>query len=134
MLFDLVVVEFFDDFSQIEAKRLGESAQSTLEGLIELLGWKLARTEEKRKPFDTTFISLGVMIDLNQTDTGKVLLRNKPGRVESIRAMVDKVLDANELAFKEALSVKGKIAYAEGQLFGRISAPVAQMLSRWSVV
>ena len=34
--------------------------------------------------------------------------------------------------FKEALSIKGKIAYAEGQLFGRVAARACRLLSFWA--
>ena len=35
----LTVVEFFDDFSQVECHRVSESAQDSIEGLFSLLGW-----------------------------------------------------------------------------------------------
>jgi len=35
----LTVVEFFDDFSQVECLRISESAQDSIEGLFNLLGW-----------------------------------------------------------------------------------------------
>ena len=34
--------------------------------------------------------------------------------------------------FKDALSFRGRIAFAEGQTFGRILAPVARILSIWA--
>ena len=46
-LFDMIVVELFNDFTQIESEETAESAQETLESLISLLGWELA-TEKRR--------------------------------------------------------------------------------------
>ena len=34
--------------------------------------------------------------------------------------------------FKEALSLRGKVAFAEGQTFARLSAPLARLLARWA--
>ena len=89
-------------------------------------------TEEKRKPFAKEFVSLGVMVSLGSSHKGKVLLKNKPGRVEGIRFQVDEIIRCGKMGFKDALSVKGKTSYAEGQIFGRVAAPLSQMLSRWS--
>ena len=45
-MFDLIVVEFFDDFSQLEPAATAESAQAALQGLIKSLGWRLSETDE----------------------------------------------------------------------------------------
>ena len=34
--------------------------------------------------------------------------------------------------FRKALSFKGRIAHTKGQAFGRVSAPVSRVLSRWA--
>ena len=131
-LFSLVVVEFFDDFTQLETEELAESAQETLEALIKLIGWELATSESKRKPFDRVFTALGVVVDLSGIRSGEVLLRNKPGRIEGIRAQVDLAMRCKRMGFREALSIRGKLAFAEGQNYGRISAPASFILSRWA--
>ena len=46
----LLVVEFFDDFTQIEVQGLQQSSHETLEGLAALLGWQIAEGD-KRLPF-----------------------------------------------------------------------------------
>ena len=59
-------------------------------------------------------------------------LKNKAGRVESIKAAVEGVLTSAKLfGFKDALSFRGRFAFAEGQTFGRVLAPVARVLSLW---
>jgi len=84
-LFGLIVVEFFDDFTQLEASCLAGSALTVMEGLFELLGWTVATTAEKRKPFDAQFVSLGVLFCMREAVQGWISLRNKPGRVEAIQ-------------------------------------------------
>ena len=131
-LLSLIIVEFFDDFTQLESARLAESAQSSLEELIELIGWDLARTDEKRVPFASSFVALGVKINLSSVANGLVKLSNKPGRVDALHEQIEAAARAGSLPFKEALSIRGKLAFAEGQNYGRIAAPVAQQLSRWT--
>ena len=50
-LLGLTIVEFFDDFSQVECARLADSSQASFEELLGLLGWVIADSEEKRKAF-----------------------------------------------------------------------------------
>ena len=59
-----------------------------------------------------------------------MVLRNKPGRVDGILELVPGIKEKGSIDFKEALSLRGKIAYCEGQTFGKLSAPLARILSR----
>ena len=63
----------------------------------------------------------------------EVLLKNKPGRVQAKEELAQEVLLSSRLfGFKDALSFRGKIAYALGQTFGHVLAPDASTLSRWA--
>ena len=130
-LFSLATVEFFDDFTQIEPQESAESAQFTLESLLKLLGWKVADAAKKRLPFSKQFVSLGVQIDFSRLVAGEVVMQQKPGRVDAMREQVERLLEADVMSFKDALSIRGRIFFCEGQTFGRIAAPVIHMLTRW---
>ena len=134
-LLNLSIVEFFDDFSQVESDRLAESAQCTFESLLGLLGWMIADSDAKRKPFAPSFVSLGVEVDLGGSVTKVIRLKNKPGRVEAIvktaRALC---LPSALLGFKDSLSLRGRIAFAEGTTHAKLTAPLARLLSRWASV
>ena len=134
--FGLLLVEFFDDFTQIEPQVTASSAQDAFEGLVKLLGWELSITEEKRKPFHHQFVSLGIEVDLSEVSSGWLALRNKPGRVAGIKEQVRELLAREPclMGFRDALSLRGKFAYAEGQTFGRVLAPLARLLSAWAMV
>lgn len=58
-LLSLVLVEFFDDFTQIEPARSSDSAQQSMEGLLDLLGWKLRTSDNKTN--ETIFLHLHVV-------------------------------------------------------------------------
>ena len=125
-------VEFFDDFTQIEPMQTSESAQSSFEEMLQLLGWELS-FGDKRLPFSKSFISLGVQVKFPDIGGSNIELSNKPGRVDAIKTEVKKVLEAPKpFGFKDALSFKGKFGFAEGQTFGRVLAPVSRVLSAWA--
>ena len=90
-LFSLVVVEFFDDFSQIESVATAVSAMDTIEGFLSLLGWEVAVSNKKRLPFSDALVSLGVQIEFKQTKSRVVVLKNKPGRIVAICKDIDEV-------------------------------------------
>ena len=133
-LFGLLVVEFFDDFTQIEASKLCDSALASSESFLALLGWRVSMKETKRLPFEKKFTSLGVQLEFLQRDLGLIRISNKPGRIESIKALAKEILKHGRLGFKGALSLRGKLTYAEGQLFFRASAPICRLLSIWAKV
>ena len=130
-VFKLVVVEFFDDFTQLEPEKSSDSAMLALESMLKLLGWRIATTEAKRKPFAKDFISLGVQVNLECSTEGTVMLQHKPGRVLSLHEQVEQIIESKNMRFKDALSVRGRIYFCEGQVYGRVGAPVIHMLTRW---
>ena len=131
-LLSLLLVEYFDDFTQVEPEKTGDSAQAALERLLDLIGWKVADTEAKRKPFAQKFTSLGVKLNFESTKDKVIIVEPKDGRVESIIELANKILDKGNMNFKEALSLKGKLQFAEGQLFYRVTAAICRLLSRWA--
>jgi hypothetical protein len=89
-------------------------------------------SEKKRLPFEYCFVSLGVQISFGKTLNEAITVSNKPGRIDSLERAIENVRHLGTLGFREALSIKGKVAYAEGQLFGRVAAPLCRFLSSWS--
>jgi hypothetical protein len=127
----VITVEFFDDFTQLEPLATSESSLIALEGLLQVLGWQVS-LGDKRLPFEKSFATLGVVVDLSRLDEQLLVLRNKEGRVAGIIEAIDEFLVGNKLmGFKEALSLRGRLAYAEGQTFGKILASTTHILSQW---
>ena len=131
-ILSLVTVEFFDDFTQIEPRATGDSAMNSMESLLEILGWRVATSESKRLPFAEKFVSLGVTVDFSAAAHGCVILTHKPGRISGIKDQIEKLRQARMMKFKDALSIRGKLYFSEGQVYGRVAAPVVHMLSRCS--
>ena len=73
-----------------------------------------------------------MQIDFKGTRSNCIILRPKEGRIKSIIELAEEVLKKGNMNFKEALSIKGKLQFAEGQLFYRVAATVCRLLSRWA--
>ena len=121
-LLHLVVVEFFDDFTQIAQDELAEDSQMCLEWLIGILGWQLATEDKKRLPFARKCVALGVELDYTEAERAIIKVGNKPGRLDEISQIIDSFKSGTQVGFKEALSIRGKISFAESCLFGRLAA------------
>eukprot|EP00973_Karenia_brevis_P059385 8267345-Karenia_brevis.AAC.1 len=65
----LTLVNYFDDFTQIEPEPTCESAHEAIEGLLTLLGWELAMESRKRLAFNEVFVSLGALLDFSKSQT-----------------------------------------------------------------
>ena len=89
-------------------------------------------SEKKRFAFEHCFVSLGAQISFGKLLSEAIVVSNKPGRIDSLERSISNVKATGVLGFREALSIKGKVAYAEGQLFGRVAAPLCRFLSSWS--
>lgn len=100
--------------------------------MMDLLGWKVSMAEKKRRDFSKKFVSLGVQIDFTEAIRKKIIVSSKDGGLDGIWEMIKSVAEKGGLGFKESLSLKGKMAYAEGQLFSRVAGPACRLLSRWA--
>eukprot|EP00435_Cladocopium_sp_Y103_P062520 s739_g24.t1 len=129
-LFMLVNTNFFDDFCQLEINDLCESSWSTAELVMDLHGWRISLSEEKRLPFAKEFNMLGAVVDLSETKHGVVRVRNKDSRVKDIGELVEDVC-ARQLAPASLMeTLKGRLLYAAGHTFGRCTQLALQMVSR----
>ena len=128
-LFFLVTTNFYDDFCQLELEPLHSSARTTAEEVLELLGWKIAQGV-KALPFAESFNMLGACISFEKAFKGDVLVRNKEGRVEAIEDMVRKCVETRRCDHKHMLSVKGKLLFAAGHVFGKCAQIATQLITQ----
>eukprot|EP00435_Cladocopium_sp_Y103_P066125 s1579_g28.t1 len=97
---DVVLTCYFDDFVCLSTPILARSAELTFETLLDLLGWRFDRTGEKA------------------TELGSSV-QNTEKRKQDVCAQIAKALDEGVLTSQAAASLKGRLGFAEGQLFGR---------------
>ena len=67
---------------------------------------------------------------MSQTDAGQVLIRNTERRKSGLILLVDKVLQLREMSSREALSMRGRLAFAESHVFGRSDKHALQAIAR----
>ena len=66
-----------------------------------------------------------------QAKAGEIALAPKPGRVDGIREQMELIIQRGDMDFKEALSIKGKLNFAESHVFCRVGSALSRLLSKW---
>ena len=120
--FFLIWTNHFDDYPQLDLEIMGNASQETAEALFDLVGWKVSYDEAKRQPFKSEFAPLGVVINLAESGVGKIVVKNKASRLESIVKECHSIVDADELHPPCARSLLGRVAFCESQCFNRLGA------------
>ena len=87
--------------------------------LLDLLGWKHARTGPKGKPFETSFNVLGCSLNLEHVVGGEVVLENKQGRLERIFAQLEEIKSACKMTLHQSQVLHGLLRYSCGFFSGR---------------
>ena len=132
-VFKLVVTNFFDDFCQIEVSSLRQSAWSTAETVMSLLGWSISVGEDKRKPFEKVFEILGAIVKLPMLGSTVVEVSNKPSRILQIQEQVNELKRHLGTTVSRSLleSLKGRLLYASGHTYGRCTQLACQLLHKF---
>eukprot|EP00434_Breviolum_minutum_P045097 symbB.v1.2.040360.t1/scaffold7170.1/size12902/1 len=108
-MFNIWSTNFYDDYPTVEP---GEVATSSLEAsslLLDCLGWKFAKEGKKALPFAEVFSVLGVQLRLGNSSKGEIWMQNKPDRVASISATVERLHDRGKIHAGEAASLHGQV-------------------------
>ena len=111
---------FYDDFVTLSFETDAERTGAAVELLFDLLGWRFAQEGDKAMPFDSIFGALGIQVDLSGFSKGFVEFSNTEKRKHDLNEMVLEVLTSGVLSPTEALKLRGRLQFADGQLFGRL--------------
>ena len=110
---------FYDDFPLFAPAESAADADACASELLDILGWRHARTGPKGQPFATKFQVLGCSLDLEEIPQGNLTLENKPGRLDRLQDLLARVKAAGRLSLHEAQVVHGLLRYACGFMAGR---------------
>ena len=110
---------FFDDFICIAKPEDACSADMTVKHLFKSLGWVLSEDPEKDKGFASSFTALGVEFDLSETCAGILRIGNTQRRRDELASLVQGFIDADKMTCNESESLRSRLTFAEGQVFGR---------------
>ena len=132
-IFDISLSNHFDDYPIVETEALAEDAGQTLAAFFSLVGWRLK--DEKEAPFAEEFVALGVVFNMSGIVRSKKLwIANKPERVSRLREEISEILNTGRLRPGHAARLRGKLAFASAQIFGRCGAAANACLGERAVV
>ena len=134
VLFGLVLTQYVDDFPQVEPQAVAESAHRTAVEVMNLLGWHVKADGPKAAPFAASFTSLGVVFSFGEMAShGIVQVANKPDRGDKVVEALQQQAEAGTYSPAAAASIRGKLQYVRGQVFGGVGGPGLRVLSRLAV-
>ena len=110
---------FYDDFPLFSTSELATNTDMAASELLDILGWRHAKTGPKGLPFMPKFQVLGCCVDLAQVLKGVIVLENKPGRLDRVLDSLKKFKDAGVMTLHEAQGLHGLLRYACGFYAGR---------------
>ena len=120
---------FYDDFILISPAKLAPSAEKTAAALFKLLGWFFAEEGRKCVPFSEVCEALGVLVDLSESTSFVAKVRNTKSRVAELSADLQDVLNRGFITKAESQRLRGRMIFAESQLFGRTGKRGARALA-----
>ena len=110
---------FFDDFVCVSPPDSAASADMAIRFLFKSFGWVLSEEPDKNSEFSETFGALGVLFDLTQVSEGVLRVGNTVKRRLELKQLVEGHLQEDCLGCDAAESLRSRLMFAEGQIFGR---------------
>ena len=126
----LIVTCYFDDYCNMAPDQGSDNAEKALTMLFDLLGWSYDRDGPKSGSMSESISLLGVVLNLSQSGEGKVLIENTASRKEELKEEISRFLAAGRINQPETSKLKGRMTFAEGQLFGRVCRALFNALGR----
>ena len=99
--------------------------------LLPLLGWEFDGDGEKSDSMTSTVTALGVVLNLGKTEKGIIEVENTEKKKKEIARTISELLAKGKITVSEASSLKGRLGFAEGQLFGRVIRKLISELGRY---
>ena len=112
---------FFDDFPILCRSDIVHQTERQVSLLLDLLGMKFAREGKKWVPFSEQMEVLGVVIDLSRYDQGVVYFKHTEARKTELDEAISRHLSEDRMTPKEAETLRGRLIWFEGFMFGRIA-------------
>ena len=125
---------FYDDFLCFSKESLAGNTHHAATLLFKLLGWNIAEEGSKAADFSHCLHCLGVTFDLSGTLEQVVKVSNTSGRVEELTRDINSVLAAGSLKKSLANRLRGRMQFAENQIFGRLSRRALKAMAEQTTV
>ena len=120
MALGIIWSNFFDDFICFTSEVLTSNTDHTIDLFFRCLGWKYAVDGDKSSEFSENFSALGIEVNLKNFTNGFAEFKNTDRRIAELCGYIDKALSDNALTLLDAQKLRGRMQFADGQLFGRL--------------
>ena len=118
---------FYDDFILIGRGNESKHLTLVVSSFFSMLGWETSQEKEGR--FEHCAKALGVMVDLSESALFRVTVRNTESRRAELMQTLGNMLAKGSFKQGELLTLRGRLHFAEGELFGRTSSAHLQVVS-----
>ena len=126
----LVWTNFFDDYTAICTEQSAEEVTFCVEALLRLLGVKFAETGPNAPDFAEKFKSLGLEVDLGETDRGAFKLGITEKRCAKLLDSIKYLLNADTVDVKELERLHGRLVWFGSYIFGRELNAAVRVISK----
>ncbi|CAE7253337.1 NaCP60E [Symbiodinium sp. CCMP2592] len=130
VLAKIVWTAYFDDFTNVCRNILKDNTAWVIECLFDLLGVRFDRSGKKAIDHATSFATLGLQVDLSNTEDRVILVGHTDKRRDELCTALNEVLERGEMEPRPFERLKGRMVFFEGYSFGRVSNQAVRTLSR----
>ena len=120
---------FYDDFITFSRNDGADNTEASVCFFFDLLGWRFAVDGDKASEFSLSFSALGIVVNLEHFLEGWVEFCNTAKRSEELASTIDQMIDKGTMSLLESQRLRGRMQFAEGQLFGRIGQQCLRAVS-----
>lgn len=106
---------YFDDFPMVSHRLHTASTMAGAKGILALMGFDFA--EDKLEPFGHSAEVLGVVVNLAECNSGRIIVENKPSRVEELKEVLEKLERERVVVPAKLPSILGKLQYADSHVW-----------------
>ena len=125
---NLIWSSFYDDFVCVCRAGTEDQTDRMVRLLFKSLGWSLSVGDEKDRPFASKFQAVGVEFDVSTVGSGFFTVSNTASRREELSERIASIIELDELEPKAAESLRSRLLFADGQLYGRFAKLALQRI------
>ena len=121
---------YFDDYVIFAPPELSNNTQSALCLMLDILGWAFDREGPKSDTFSKQVAALGVVFNLDPTADGRLEVHNTEKRLRESVAAIERILSTKSLGKRDALVLRGRLAFCDAFIFGRLGKISLQAITQ----
>ncbi|CAE7790276.1 unnamed protein product [Symbiodinium sp. CCMP2592] len=119
---------FFDDFVAVSSPEEKGHLDLVLRSYFALIGWETS--DEKDAGFKSVAKALGVEFSLDEIHLGLLRVQNTEARKRELVSTIESIVQQGGVHAKELECLRGRLQFAESQVFGRGAAQRMRAISK----